>query len=164
MEKIIIMKKQVADSHNPHLPLELTINKTSYLLTNWFFSENHPFRKRLEKKVFVEDIENRRIKFDVGGYAEQIKDSKSGNMKVIFVVCHLWLWVCTNDHRKESSGYDQMQTMYFQGKLEEYLYEQGVNMPSHNPDETKHLLNYLSRYISCIWEYFDVVEAAGIFP
>ena len=45
-----------------------------------------------------------------------------------------------------------------EGKLEEYLYEQGVDMPSHNADETERLLNYLSKDIPCVWDYFRVYE------
>jgi len=156
MEKIIQMTRPVRDSFNPNLPLELTIHKTSYLLTDLFLGEGQPFRKELEKKLFVEDIENRRIVFDVGGYAENYKDPITGRMKEKFIVKELWLWVTMKEHRKEQSGYDVLQSMYMQSKLEEYLHEQGVNMPSHNADETERLLNYLSQDIPCTWDYFCV--------
>ena len=156
MEKIIQMTRLVRDSFNPNLPLELTIHKTSYLLTDLFLGEGQPFRKELEKKLFVEDIENRRIVFDVGGYAENYKDPITGRMKEKFIVKDLWLWVTLKEHRKEQSGCDVLQSMYMQSKLEEYLHEQGVNMPSHNADETERLLNYLSQDIPCTWDYFCV--------
>lgn len=115
--KIIKMIRPVADSYNPHLPLELTIHKTSYLLTDLFLGEGQPFRKEMEKKLFKEDIENRRIRFDVGGYAEHYKETQTGKMKAQFIVNHLWLWVSVKEHRKPQSGYDEMQSHYMQGKL-----------------------------------------------
>ena len=156
MKKIIEMIKPVADSYNPNLPLELTIHKTSYLLTDLFLGEGQPFRKKMEKKLFKEDIENRRIIFDVGGYAEYYKDPRTGRMEAQFIVTGLWLWVTVNEHRKKQRGYDEMQSHYMQGELEEYLHEQGVDMPSHNVDETEKLLNFLSRDIPCVWDYFSV--------
>ena len=156
MKKIIEMIKPVADSCNPNLPLELTIHKTSYLLTDLFLGEGQPFRKKMEKKLFKEDIENRRIIFDVGGYAEYYKDPRTGRMEAQFIVTGLWLWVTVNEHRKKQRGYDEMQSHYMQGELEEYLHEQGVDMPSHNVDETEKLLNFLSRDIPCVWDYFSV--------
>ena len=156
MKKMIEMIKPVADSCNPNLPLELTIHKTSYLLTDLFLGEGQPFRKKMEKKLFKEDIENRRIKFDVGGYAEYYKDPRTGRMEAQFIVTGLWLWVTVNEHRKKQRGYDEMQSHYMQGELEEYLHEQGIDMPSHNADETEDLLNFLSRDIPCVGDYFSV--------
>ena len=101
MKKIIEMIKPVADSCNPNLPLELTIHKTSYLLTDLFLGEGQPFRKGIEKKLFKEDIENRRIRFDIGGYAEYYKEAQTGRMKVKFIVNHLWLWVSLKEHREQ---------------------------------------------------------------
>ena len=156
MKKIIEMIKPVADSCNPNLPLELTIHKTSYLLTDLFLGEGQPFRKKMEKKLFKEDIENRRIIFDVGGYAEYYKDPRTGRMEAQFIVTGLWLWVTVNEHRKKQRGYDEMQSHYMQGELEEFLHEHGIDMPSHNADETEKLLNFLSRDIPCVWDYFSV--------
>jgi len=56
-------------------------------------------------------------------------------MKAQFIVNHHWLWVSVKEHRKLQSGYDEMQSMYMQGKLEAYLHEQGIDMPAHNADE-----------------------------
>jgi len=53
MKKIIKTIRPVADSYNPHLPLELTIHKTSYMLTDLFLGEWQPFRKEMEKKFFL---------------------------------------------------------------------------------------------------------------
>jgi len=156
MKKMIEMIKPVADSCNPNLPLELTIHKTSYLLTDLFLGEGQPFRKKMEKKLFKEDIENRRIIFDVGGYAEYYKDPRTGRMEAQFIVTGLWLWVTVNEHRKKQRGYDEMQSHYMQGELEEFLHEHGIDMPSHNVDETEKLLNFLSRDIPCVWDYFSV--------
>ena len=159
MRKIIQMTTPVSDSNDPNLPLELAIHKTSYLLTDLFLGEGRPFRKAMEKKLFKEDIENRRIRFDVGGYAEYYKDPETERMKMKYiVVTGLWLWVTLKEHRKDQSGYDALQSMYMQGKLEEYLHEQGVNMPSHKADETERLLTYLSQDIPCVWDYFRVDE------
>ena len=126
MRKIIQMTRPVSDSNDPNLPLELAIHKTSYLLTDLFLGEGRPFRKAMEKKLFKEDIENRRIRFDVGGYAEYYKDLEAGRMEMKYIVTGLWLWVTLKEHRKDLSGYDVLQSMYMQVKLEEYLYEQGV--------------------------------------
>ena len=112
----------------------------------------------MEKKLFKEDIENRRIRFDIGGYAEHYKDAQTGRMKVKFIVNHLWLWICVREHRQQQSGYDELQSHYMQGKLEEYLHEQGIDMPSHGADETERLLNFLSKDIPCVWDYFRVYE------
>lgn len=79
-------------------------------------------------------------------------------MKVQFIVNHLWLWVSVKEHRKPQSGYDEMQSMYMQGKLEDYLHEQGIDMPAHNADEAERLLNFLSKYIPCVWDYFRMYE------
>ena len=158
MRKIIQMTRPVSDSNDPNLPLELAIHKTSYLLTDLFLGEGRPFRKAMEKKLFKEDIENRRIRFDVGGYAEYYKDLEAGRMEMKYIVTGLWLWVTLKEHRKDLSGYDVLQSMYMQGKLEEYLYEQGVNMPSQNAAETERLLTYLSQDIPCVWDYFRVDE------
>ena len=156
--KIIKMIRTVADSYNPYLPLELTIHKTSYLLTDLFLGEGQPFRKEMERKLFKEDIDNRRIRFDIGGYAEHYKDAQTGRMKVKFIVNDLWLWACVKEHRKPQSGYDEMQSMYMQGKLEDYLHEQGIDMPAHNADEAERLLNFLSKDIPCVWDYFHMYE------
>ena len=79
-------------------------------------------------------------------------------MKVKFIVNELWLWVSVKEHREKQSGYDEMQSHYMQDKLEEYLHEQGIDMPSHNAEETERLLNYLSKDIPCLWDYFHVHE------
>lgn len=160
MKKIIKMTKSVADSCNPNLPLELTIHKTSYLLTDLFLGEGQPFRKEMEKKLCKEDIDNRRIRFDVGGYAECYNDPQTGRMKAQFIVNHLWLWVSVKEHRKPQSGYDEMQSHYMQGKLEDYLHEQGIDMPAHNAREAERLLTFLSKDIPCVWDYFCRCEIA----
>ena len=156
MKKVINMERPVKDYFHSYWPLEMTIHKTSYLLTDLFLGEGKPFRKRMEKKVCRDDIESRRIRFDVGGYPYQHKDPKTGQTKWLFSVTSLWLLVCTNDHRKDDR--DEMQTRYIECKLYEYMYEQGVKMPSRYPDDIEHLLNYLSQFIPCVWDYFDVVE------
>jgi len=48
--------------------------------------------------------------------------------------------------------------MYMQGKLEDYLHEQGIDMPAHNADEAERLLNFLSKDIPCVWDYFRMYE------
>ncbi len=163
MEKAIKLIKSAKDSSNPYLPLELTINKTSKLLTELFFGKDHPFRKRLEKKVFAEEIDERRIRFDLGGFAKFHKDPETGFMKMKFHVHELWLWVCMKDHRTKENRFEcrqpsYMQTTYIRGKLEEYLHEQGVNVPCKNAEDIERLLNYLAKDIPCIWDYFKVVE------
>ena len=156
--KIVGVKKSIKDSSDPSLPLEQAIHHTSYLLTELFLGDGHPYHERMVRKVNREDIDCRRIRFDIGGYYREIVDSKTGEKMVILVISDLWLWVCVKEHREEESGYDQMQSRYMQGKLEEFLYEQGVKMPSHGPEETELLLNYLSERIPCIWDYFGVFD------
>ena len=158
MEKMIGIKKSVADSPYPDLPLELAVHKTSYLLTELFLGEGQPFRTLLKEKVCDEDMDNKRIRFDAGGYARHIKDPKTGKMMVMFNVSDLWLWVCMKDHRKEVSPHDQMQSAYMQGRLEEYLYGKGIKMPSHNPEETENLLIFLAQHIPSVWDYFTVIK------
>lgn len=158
MKKIIRMKRSVFDSHIKELPLEHSIHKTSHLLTKLFFGNGHPLRERLRKKVFDEDIDTRRIKLDVGGYAEYTKQPQTGKRLVIFNVTQICLWVMMKDHREQKNHLNQMQTMYVQGKLNEYMYEQGFNVPCKNPDEIERFLNFLSKDIPCIWDYFQVIE------
>lgn len=45
-----------------------------------------------------------------------------------------------------------------QGKLEDYLHEQGIDMPAHNADEAERLLTFLSKDIPCVWDYFRMYE------
>lgn len=157
MKKIIRMTECVFDSQNREMPLEHTIHKSSRLLTDYFFGDGHPLRERLREKVFDEDIEARRIKFDIGGYAQHIKHPKTGKRIVVFTVTELLLWVTMNEHR-EHDPRDEMQTMYIQGKLSEYINEQGFNVPCKDPNEIEHFLQYLEQYIPCIWDYFKVIN------
>ena len=158
MKKIIRMKRCVFDSHIKELPLEHSIHKTSRLLTELFFGKGHPFREKLREKVFDEDIDVRRIKLDVGGYAKYTKHPKTGKRLVLFNVAEICLWVTMKDHREQEDHRNEMQTMYIQGKLNEYMNEQGFNVPCKNPDETERFLNFLSKEIPCIWDYFKVIE------
>ena len=91
MKKIIRMKRCVFDSNIKELPLEHSIHKTSRLQTELFFGKGHPFREKLREKVFDEDIDVRRIKLDVGGYAKYTKHPKTGKRLVLFNVAEICL-------------------------------------------------------------------------
>lgn len=158
MKKIIRMTRRVFDSHIKELPLDLSIHKTSRMLTELFFGDGHPLRERLREKVFDEDIDARRIKLDVGGFAKYTKHPQTGKRLVIFNVTEICLWVTMKDHREQADHRNEMQTMYIQGKLNEYINEQGYNVPCKDPDEIERFLNFLSRDIPCIWDYFKVIE------
>lgn len=156
--KIVGVKKSIEDSPNSYLPLEQTINQTSCLLTDFFLSEGHSYYERIIKKVYKEEIDKRRVRFDIGGCPREIVNPETGETMVIIVVSEMWLWVSVKEHREKESGYEEMQSMYLQGMLEEYFYEQGVRMPSHGADETELLLNYLSEYLPWVWDYFGVFD------
>lgn len=134
MRKIIRMKRCVFDSHIKELPLEHSIHKTSHLITELFFGNGHPLREKLREKVFDEDIDAKRIKLDIGGYAKYTKHPQTGKRLVLFNVTEICLWVTMKEHREQADLRNEMQTMYIQSKLNEYMKEQGFNVPCKNPD------------------------------
>ena len=123
-----------------------------------FFGNGHPLRERLREKVFDEDIDARRIKLDVGGYAKYTKHPKTGKRLVLFNVTEICLWVTMKDHREQEDHRNEMQTMYIQGKLNEYMNEQGFNVPCKETNEIEQFLSFLSKDIPCIGDYFKVIE------
>ena len=152
------MKRCVFDSHIKELPLEHSIHKTSHLITELFFGNGHPLREKLREKVFDEDIDARRIKLDIGRYAKYTKHPQTGKRLVLFNVTEICLWVTMKEHREQADHRNEMQTMYIQSKLNEYINGQGFNVPCKNPDEIELFLNFLSKEIPCIWDYFKVME------
>lgn len=161
MKKIIRMKRCVFDSYVKELQLDHSINKTSHLLTKLFFGEGHPLREKLREKVFDEDIDARLIKLGVGGYAKYTKHPKTGKRWVLFNVTEICLWVTMKDHRGQEDHRNEMQTMYIQGKLNEYMNEQGFSVPCKEVDEIELFLHYLEQYIPCIWDYFKVFKQSN---
>lgn len=159
MKKIIRMTRPVFDNWQAPT-MEEAIHKTSKQLTDAFFGNGHPFREMMRQKVDDQDLIERRIKLFVEGMAKYTKHPKTGRRVVVFNVSSIMLEVGMTDITLDYNitGTHQMQTRYIQGKLNEYMNEQGFNVPCKNPDEIERFLNFLSRDIPCIWDYFKVIE------
>ena|GEM_PF-3538500 len=159
MKKIIRMTRPVFDNWQAPT-MEEAIHKTSKQLTDAFFGNGHPFREMMRKKVNDQDLAERRIKLFVEGMAKYTKHPKTGRRVVVFNVSSIMLEVGMTDITLDYNitGTHQMQTRYIQGKLNEYMNEQGFSVPCKNPDEIERLLNFLSKDIPCIWDYFKVIE------
>lgn len=148
MKKIIMIKSVFDDSMAR--TLEESFNPITIELTNTFFSPSHPFGKMLRKKVFEEEIESRRIRFAICK-CNYIDDG-------ILQVYSLMLEVVKKDEKFLESPHDQMQNMYINGKLSEYINGQCFNVPCKDTDETERFLHYLKQYAPDIWDYFKIVE------
>ena len=159
MKKIIRMTKPVFDNWQAPT-MEEAFHETSRQLTNAFFGNGHPFREMMRKKVNDQDLAERRIKLFVEGMAKYTKHPKTGRRVVVFNVSSIMLEVGMADITLDNNitGTHQMQTTYIQGKLNEYMNEQGFNVPCKNPDEIERFLYFLSKDIPCIWDYFKVIE------
>lgn len=147
--KRIIMIKSIFDNSKTRT-LEESFNPITIELTNTFFSPSHPFGKMLRKKVFEEEIDCRRIRFFICKY-DYLDDET-------MQVYSLMLDVVKKDEKFLESPHDQMQNIYINGKLGEFLNGQCFNVPCKDTDETERFLNYLGQYVPDIWVYFKVVE------
>lgn len=146
--KRIVMIKSVFDNKEAKT-MEESFNPITIELTNAFFSPSHPFGKMLRKKVFEEEIESRRIRFAFYKYDYFGEGMQVFSLSLEVVKKGLWF---------EESPYDQMQNMYINGKLGEFLNEQCFNVPCKGTDETERFLHYLEQYAPDIWTYFKVAE------
>ena len=162
MKKIIRMTKPVFDNWQAPT-MEEAIHETSRQLTGAFFGDGHPFREMMRKKVIDQDIEERRIKLFVEGMAKYTKHPKSGKRVIVFNVSSVMLEVGMKDLTLDNNitGTHQMQTIYIQGKLNEYINGQGFNVPCKEADETELFLHYLEQYIPGIWNYFKVFKESN---
>lgn len=159
MIKRIGMTKSVFD--NWQAPsMEEAINETSSLLTKALWGDGHPFREIMRQKVNDEDLAERRIKFFVVLEEEYTKHPKTGKHVTAFNVSSIMLEVAMKDLMLDYNlaGHHQMQTRYINGKLCDFIHQQGFNIPCKDPDEIESFLNFLSKDIPCIWDYFNVIK------
>ena len=147
--KKIIMIKSVFDDPEAQT-LEECFNPITVALTDVLFAEAHPFGSKLRKKVSVEDIANRRIRFAL------YKIDKADEATQIFSIS---LEVVMKDwpFPFSESNHDQMQDLYINGKLAEFFNEQHFNVPTKDAEETECFLNYLAQFVPEVWDYFKVV-------
>ena len=139
--KIVIIDPEVQT-------LEECFNPITVALTDALFAEAHPFGSKLRKKVSVEDIAKRRIRFAL------YKIDKADEATQIFSIS---LEVVMKDWPFSESNHDQMQDLYINGKLAEYFNEQHFNVPTKDAEETECFLNFLAQSVPEVWDYFKVV-------
>lgn len=147
--KKVIMIKSVFDDKEAETREE-SFNPITVELTDAFFSPSHPFGKMLRKKVFEEEIDCRRIRFFICKYDYLDDETMQVNSLMLDVV--------KKDEKLLESPYDQLQNMYINEKLIEFLNKQCFNVPCKDTDETERFLHYLEQYVPDIWDYFKVVE------
>ena len=148
MKKIIMIKSVFDDTEAQEL--EESFNPVTVALTDALFGEAHPFGSKLRKKVSVEDIAKRRMRFAL------YKIDKADEATQIFSIS---LEVVMKDwpFPFSESNHDQMQDLYINGKLAEYFNEQHFNVPTKDAEETECFLNYLAQFVPEVWDYFKVV-------
>ena len=156
--KKIRMIKSVYDNHQAET-IDDYYNETSKLLTAFFFGDGHPFRERMRRKVFDEEIAMRRVRL----IPVKMEESPHAAAQEPIVYIHqLLLEVIMKDPALEydfaDAGHNDLQTMYINDKFSEYINEQCFNVPTQNVDETERFLHYLAQYIPAIWDYFRIVE------
>lgn len=148
MKKIIMIKSVFDDTEAQEL--EESFNPITVALTDALFGEAHPFGSKLRKKVSVEDIAKRRMRFAL------YKIDKADEATQIFSIS---LEVVMKDwpFPFSESNHDQMQDLYINGKLAEFFNEQHFNVPTKDAEETECFLNYLAQFVPEVWDYFKVV-------
>ena len=146
MKKIIMIKSVFDDTEAQEL--EESFNPITVALTDALFGEAHPFGSKLRKKVSVEDIANRRIRFAL------YKIDKAEETTQIFSIS---LEVVMKNWPFSESSHDQMQDLYINGKLAEFFNEQHFNVPTKDAEETECFLNFLAQSVPEVWDYFKVV-------
>lgn len=162
MKKAIIMSVEDYQKVFQEQPWNQTIHQLSHELTAFFFGDGHPLREHLRQKVYDEEIENRRIKFDIGGYYATVNNPQTAESEWVFHVTFLSLWVMMKDREKEEIQNYDIQTMYILGKLFEHLAWQGYVTPLKDADEIERFLNYLAQHIPSVWDYFSITQLANI--
>lgn len=146
MKKIIMIKSVFDDTEAQEL--EESFNPVTVALTDALFGEAHPFGSKLRKKVSVEDIAKRRMRFAL------YKIDKAEEATQIFSIS---LEVIMKNWPFSESSHDQMQDLYINGKLAEFFNEQHFNVPTKDAEETECFLNYLAQFVPEVWDYFKVV-------
>ena len=148
MKKIIMIKSVFDDTEAQKL--EESFNPITVALTDALFGEAHAFGSKLRKKVSVEDIAKRRMRFAL------YKFNKAEEATQIFSIS---LEVVMKDwpFPFSESSHDQMQDLYINGKLAEFFNEQHFNVPTKDAEETECFLNYLAQFVPEVWDYFKVV-------
>ena len=146
MKKIIMIKSVFDDTEAQEL--EESFNPITVALTDALFGEAHPFGSKLRKKVSVEDIAKRRMRFAL------YKIDKAEEATQIFSIS---LEVVMKNWPFSESSHDQMQDLYINGKLAEFFNEQHINVPTIDAEETECFLNYLAQFVPEVWDYFKVV-------
>ena len=156
--KKIRMIKSVYDNHRAET-IDDYHNETSKQLTAFFFGDGHPFRERMRRKVFDEEIAIRRVRLIPVKMEEPLH---AAGQEPIVYIHQLLLEVIMKDPALEydfaDEGHHAMQTMYLNTQLSQYLNEQCFHVPTQNADETERFLHYLAQYIPVIWDYFRIVE------
>ena len=130
--------------------LEESFNPITVALTDALFGEAHPFGSKLRKKVSVEDIAKRRMRFALYKIDEAEEATQIFSIS-LEVVMKDWPFPFSE------SSHDQMQDLYINGKLAEFFNEQHFNVPTKDAEETECFLNYLAQFVPEVWDYFKVV-------
>jgi len=97
--------------------LEESFNPITVALTDALFGEAHPFGSKLRKKVSVEDIAKRRMRFALYKIDEAEEATQIFSIS-LEVVMKDWPFPFSE------SSHDQMQDLYINGKLAEFFNEQ----------------------------------------
>ena len=100
-------------------------NEPSRQLTAFFFGDGHPFRERMRRKVFDEEIAIRRVRL----IPVKMEESPHAAAQEPTIYIHqLLLEVIMKDPALEydfaDEGHHAMQTMYLNARLSQYLNEQ----------------------------------------
>ena len=148
MKKIIMIKSVFDDTEAQKL--EESFNPITVALTDALFGEAHPFGSKLRKKVSVEDIAKRRMRFALYKIDEAEEATQIFSIS-LEVVMKDWSFPFSE------SSHDQMQDLYINGKLAEFFNEQHFNVPTKDAEETECFLNYLAQFVPKVWDYFKVV-------
>lgn len=156
--KKIRMIKSVYDNHRAET-IDDYHNETSKQLTAFFFGDGHPFRERMRRKVFDEEIAIRRVRLIP---VKMEEPPHAAGQEPIVYIHQLLLEVIMKDPALEydfaDEGHHAMQTMYLDAQLSQYLNEQCFHTPTLDADETERFLHYLAQHIPSIWDYFRIVE------
>ena len=134
-------------------------NEVSRQLTAFFLGDGHPFRERMRRKVFDEEIAIRRVRL----IPVKMEESPHAAAQEPTIYIHQLLLEVTMkapvlEYDFADEGHHAMQTMYLNTQLSQYLNEQCFHTPTLDADETERFLHYLAQHIPSIWDYFRIVE------
>lgn len=147
MKKVLMIKSVFDDPNAP--TWNDAINPLCLQLTERFFAPVHPFGTMIRKKVFEEELKKRIICFELYQCTPTDRDIQ---------VHALTLGVKMRDYPTLGPTADDMQTMYINGELGQFLNTQGFNVPCQNSREVICFLCYLHKYVPNIWDYFKVLD------